>query len=282
MTSETASFTDPQFLATFGVSRINALEYFLHPLNPFRTKSQTINEVLAMQGISIGNLVQGIGQHQSEPLPLERAEEEYHSALSRLDGEQYELLPPPLPPKMRKGNATAASADEQMNMDPLHSPLFTIRHVLRSKSKAITLGIYYILQGIIYKSPTARALMKYNVARTCQGLIDVCDTLSVCTNYTPTTGQFWDFTKATKPISSGKGDRNSSITNKKRTRDLNETKDEIEIYKQLRKIKKTSTTMDKKRRPEQRTDEEEERIRAKDKMNAILIRMSKSALVKGL
>lgn len=101
--SETASFTDPQFLATFGLSRMNALEYFLHPLNPFRSKAQTCNEMLAEQGISITNLVyHGIGQQQSGPLSIERAEEEYHAALSRLQGEQYELLVPPQPPKPKK------------------------------------------------------------------------------------------------------------------------------------------------------------------------------------
>ena len=97
MSSETASFTDPQFLANFGLNRVNAIEYFLHPLNPFRTKTNTCNEILAMQGISIGSLMfNGLGgPQQSGPLSLERAEEEYNVALSRLSGEQYELLPPP-------------------------------------------------------------------------------------------------------------------------------------------------------------------------------------------
>lgn len=263
MSSETASFTDPQFLATFGLSRINAIEYFLHPLNPFRSKNETGNEVLAMQGISISLLMHhGIaGRHQSGPLSLERAEDEYNAALSRLQGEQYELLPPPLQPKLGANN----NNDNNSMIDPSQSKLFTIRHVVRSNNKVTTLGIYYILEGIIYKSPSARALMKFNVARTCQGLVEACDTLSVCTNYTPTTGYYWDFNAKSKPM--------------KRERSKDE-KDDVEIYNQLRKMKRNSMVVDKKRRPGEMTEEEEEATRAKDKINAILIRMSKSSLVK--
>lgn len=168
-----------------------------------------------------------------------------------------------------------------MDMDPSQSPLFTIRHVLRVKNKATTLGVYYILEGVIYKAPAARALMKYNVSRTCQGLIDSCDALSVCTNYTPTTGYYWDFNSKSKKNSNSNNKGNSKDSdNKKRDRPEGE-EDEIEIYKQLRKVKKRSMAVDKKRRPGERTDEEEEGTRAKDKINAILIRMSKSSLVRG-
>ena len=261
MSSETASFTDPQFLAQYGLNRVNALEYFLHQLNPFRTKAVTCNEELHMQGISIGLLMyNGFGAQQSVPLTLERAEEEYNSALSRLLGEQYELLqPPPTPPQ---------GPGQPIMMDPSQSPLFTIRHILRAKNKVTTLGIYYILEGIIYKSPSARALMKYNVARTCQGLIDACDTLSVCANYTPTTGYYWDF------------EAGSKLSQRKRQRQLEE-EDETDIFKQLRKVKKKSMIIDKKRRPGERTEEEEEGTRAKDKVNSILLRLNKSSLVTG-
>ncbi len=284
MSSDTASFTDPQFLATYGLSRLNALEYFLHPLNPFRSKNQTCNEILAMQGISLPTLIHGIGQHQHAsssaagggiggPLSLERAEEEYNSALSRLQGEQYELVAPPPLPKVKgsSNKSTQQHQQQQQLMDPSQSPLFTIRHVLRTKTKVAILGVYYILDGIIYKSPSARALMKHNIARTCQGLIDVCDSLSACVNYSPTTGYYWDFNA--KPSSTKK-------SSKKRERNENH-EDEIEIYKQLRKMKRESVVIDKKRRPEDRTEEEEEATRAKDRINAILIRMSKSSLVKG-
>ena len=162
--SETASFVDPVFLARFGLSRANVFDYFLHPLNPFRTKANTSNEILAMQGIGIGTLMQtgiGIG---SGPLSPQAAEEEYSAALSRLTGEQYELLPP---------------------ADPAHywqpSPLYTIRHVLRTNPTSVkVLGIYYVLEGVIYKAPTVRSLMKANESRTLEGLSEACDVLSVC------------------------------------------------------------------------------------------------------
>ncbi len=274
MTSETASFTDPQFLANFGLNRGNAIEYFLHPLNPFRTKANTCNEILAMQGISISLLMfNGLGPQESGPLTLERAEDEYNMALSRLSGEQYELLPPPrINPKDRN------NINDQNHLDPSQSPLFTIRHVLRSKNKVTTLGIYYILEGIIYKAPSARASMKYNVARTCQGLIDVCDTLSVCTNYTPTTGYYWDFDAEPKTKSRKKRSREENNDEKE---DDNDDSDEVEIFEQLKKIKRKSVEVDKKRRSDERTDEEEEGIRAKDKINDILQRISKSSFLMG-
>lgn len=270
MSSETASFTDPQFLAHFGLSRINAIEYFLHPLNPFRSKTQTCNEILAMQGISISLLMHhGIGQHQSGPLSLDRAEEEYHSALSRLQGEQYELLRPPPPPKANSKKDGNSKTPQVPNLDPSQSPLFTIRHVLRTKNKVTPLGIYYILEGVIYKSPSARALMKYNVARTCQGLIDACDKMSSCAHYSPTTGYYWDFNEKPK------------ANKRERTSDEHDDDDEVKIFTQLRKKKLSSTAVDKKRRQGDRAEEEDETARAKDKINSILIRMSKSSLVRG-
>ena len=162
--AETASFVDPVFLARFGLSRANVLDYFLHPLNPFRTKANTSNEVLSMQGINIGMLMaQGTGA-KPPPLTLSVAEEEYALALKHLTGEQYELLPPP--------------PDEDPNA-VAQSPMYTIRHVLRSNQAAVkVLGIYYVLEGVIYKSPTVRGSMKANVARTVGALSDACDALS--------------------------------------------------------------------------------------------------------
>lgn len=123
--SETASFVDPVYLARFGLFRANVLNYFLHPLNPFRTPANTSNEYLEMQQVTIGLLMQiGIPNANSGgmcvPLPPKAAEEEYARALSRLTGEQYELMPP---------------------VDPLHytqpSPLYTIRHVLRTNPTSV-------------------------------------------------------------------------------------------------------------------------------------------------
>ena len=126
--SETASFVDPVFLARFGLQRANVIDYFLHPLNPFRASVNTSNDVLAMQGITIGILMQqGVN---GEPLTPAAAEEEYQAALTRLTGEQYELRPPP---------------DPSLYVQP--SPLYTIRHVLRtSPTSTKILGVYYVVE----------------------------------------------------------------------------------------------------------------------------------------
>ena len=82
--------------------------------------------MLSMQGIGIGTLMQmGVS---GEPLPPQAAEQEYAAALSRLTGEQYELLPP---------------SDPSLYTQP--SPLYTIRHVLRNNQSSVKiLGIYYM------------------------------------------------------------------------------------------------------------------------------------------
>jgi len=95
-----------------------------------------------------------------------------------LTGEQYELLSP---------------ADNDV-LSVQRGPLFTIRHVLRSSPSTVkVLGIYYVLEGVIYKSPSVRALMKAIVSRTVQGLSDACDSLSVCARYEPSSGYTWNF-----------------------------------------------------------------------------------------
>ena len=164
---DTASFVDPVFLARFGLVRWNALDYFLHPLNPFRTSTNTSNEVLAMQGIGIGTIMQMGTGLKAGPLSPETAEDEYAILLSRMTGEQYELMPPP--------------QDTDWNQP---QNLFVIRHVLRSNPTTVkVLGVYYILEGVIYKSPAVRSLMKANVARTVEGLSEACDALSKCARY---------------------------------------------------------------------------------------------------
>jgi hypothetical protein len=161
--SDTASFVDPVFLARFGLARWNALDYFLHPLNPFRTTTNTSNEVLAMQGIGIGTIMQMGTGLKAGPLSPETAEDEYSMLLTRMTGEQYELMLPP--------------SDTDWNQP---QNLFVIRHVLRSNSTTVkVLGVYYILEGVIYKSPAVRSLMKANVTRTVEGLSEACDALSV-------------------------------------------------------------------------------------------------------
>jgi len=153
--SETASFVDPVFLARFGLSRVNLIDYFLHPLNPFRTPNNTSNEVLNMQGISIGMLMQpGLGHIPLSPIA---AEEAYAKNLSKLTGDQYELLPPSDP------------NDTDQYTQP--SPLYTIRHVIRTNTSSVkVVGVYYVVEGVIYKSPAIRSLMKSNISRTLDGL----------------------------------------------------------------------------------------------------------------
>mmetsp|Transcript_13601 Transcript_13601/g.21220 ORF Transcript_13601/g.21220 Transcript_13601/m.21220 type:complete len:236 (+) Transcript_13601:178-885(+) len=232
--SDTASFVDPVFLARFGLFRANVFDYFLHPLNPFRTKANTSNEILAMQGISIGTLMQmgvGIG---SGPLSPQAAEEEYSAALSRLTGEQYELLPP---------------ADPAHYLQP--SALYTIRHVLRTNPTSVkVLGIYYVLEGVIYKAPTVRSLMKANESRTLEGLSEACDGLSVCSRYLPSTGYTWKFEEDGED-------------------------DPVSLLK-LSKRSKRRRVLDN-RRPGERTDEEEEGIRASEAIDRILVRLNKSS-----
>lgn len=247
--SETASFVDPVFLARFGLSRMNAIDYFLHPLNPFRTKLNTSNEVLAMQGTGIGTLMQfGTQTHGGIPLSPQAAEEEYALALTRLNGEQYELLPP---------------ATQEAYMLP--SPLFTIRHVVRSNPTTTkVLGIYYILEGVIYKAPSVRALMKANVARTLEGLSDACGALSRCARYQPSTGYIWVF--------EGGGDDDDDKGDEKE-----EDEDPVALL-QLAKSRKRRKVLDN-RRPGERTDAEEEGIRASEAIDRILVRLAKSDLI---
>jgi len=234
--SETASFVDPVFLAQFGLSRANVLDYFLHPLNPFKTPMNTSNDVLAMQGTGIGTLMQfGIN---NTPLPPQRAEEEYHLALTRLVGEQYELLPPATP----EGYTQI-------------SPLYTIRHAHRKNPTTTkVLGIYYVLEGVIYKSPSVRSLMKANVSRTLEGLSSAFAALSECSRYQTSSGFFWVF------------------------EDDKDEEDDAVALLHLAKRHKRRKILDN-RRPGERTDAEEEGIRASEAIDRILVRLAKSPLI---
>ena len=243
--AETASFVDPVFLARFGLSRCNVLDYFLHPLNPFRTKANTSNEVLGMQGINIGTLMQQ-GTGQGGPLTPFAAEEEYSRALSRLTGEQYEMMPPSDPAEVVTGQ----------------SALFTVRHVTRTNPTTVkVLGIYYVLEGVIYKAPSVRSLMKANVTRTLGGLSDACDALSVCARYEPSTGYTWNFDA--KDDNSGDEEDETTSTAVGRLR---------------RKRRRLRRVLDN-RRPGERTSEEEEGIRASEAIDRILVRLSKCPIV---
>lgn len=233
--SETASFVDPVFLARFGLSRANVLDYFLHPLNPFRTQANTSNEVLAMQGIGIGQLIQQ--GTNGFPMPPQAAEEEYHRSLTRLTGEQYELLPP---------------------MDPAFftqpSPLYTIRHVTRTNQRSVKiLGIYYVVEGVIYKAPSVRSLSKAHVSRTLDGLAGACSALSVCARFQPSTGYTWHFD------------------------DDDDNVDPVALIK-LHKRMKRRKVLDN-RKPGERNEAEEEGLRSSHAIDQILVRLAKSPIV---
>jgi MED6 mediator sub complex component len=233
--SETASFVDPVFLARFGLSRVNVIDYFLHPLNPFRTHANTSNEVLAMQGISIGMFIQA--GTNGIPLPPQAAEEEYEKALARIPGEQYQLLPP---------------EDPVFYVQP--SPLYTIRYVNRTSPNSIKiLGVYYVVEGVIYKSPAIRSLLKSNVARTLDGLSGACSALSVCARYLPSTGYTWNF------------------------EDSDDGVDPVALMK-LNKRMKRRKILDH-RKVGERSEAEEEGLRASAAIDQILVRLSKSPYV---
>mmetsp|Transcript_26825 Transcript_26825/g.56636 ORF Transcript_26825/g.56636 Transcript_26825/m.56636 type:complete len:254 (+) Transcript_26825:533-1294(+) len=246
--SETASFVDPVFLARFGLTRINAIDYFLHPLNPFRTKAKTSNEVLSMQGINIGTLMAWGTSTRPGPLPLEEGEDEYNVALSRLTGEQYELL-------------QLSKADMESCTPQQLAALFTIRHVHRtSVNQTKVLGIYYILEGVVYKSPTVRGLMKAHVSRTLEGLSEACDALSSCARYDPSSGYAWKF----EPDAVGEDD---------------EDEDDTAFYDVKERRKRKRRRILDNRRPGERTAEEEEGIRASEAIDRILSRLSNSDVV---
>jgi predicted secreted protein len=188
-----------------------------------------------MQGIGIGILMQQ-GLH-GEPLSPMTAEQEYNNALSKLTGEQYEILPP---------------TDPAMYAQP--SPLYTIRHVLRTTpASAKILGIYYVVEGVIYKAPAVRSLMKTNVTRTLDGLSGACEALSQCARYQPSIGYTWVF------------------------EDDEDQLDAVSLI-QLSKKRKRRKILDN-RRPGERTAAEEEGIRASEAIDQILVRLSKSHLL---
>jgi MED6 mediator sub complex component len=268
--SETASFVDPVFLDRFGLSRANVLDYFLHPLNPFRTKANTCNEVLAMQGISIGILMAHGIMGREGPMSAVAAEEEYKKALSRLTGEQYELLPPTFPPVQLQQDPNNHVPQQQLTTEQLYiqySPLHTIRYVLRTNASTVkVLGIYYCVEGVIYKSPSVRSLMKTNVARTSvEALSSACTALASCARYHPATGYIWIFESSSMQQQDGNNyDDDTTIGQY-------EDEDPITLF-QLTRKKRRKIVYDTRG---ERTPAEEEGIRASEALDQILVRLSK-------
>jgi MED6 mediator sub complex component len=255
--SETASFVDPVFLARFGLSRMNVLDYFLHPLNPFRTKTVTTNEHLAQQGTGIGLLMAHGVNGREGPLSPFDAEEEYNKLLSKLPGEQYELLPPEQPVIVDPNQKPLTK--QQLYAHP--SPLYVIRHLQRtSVSSTKILGMYYVVEGVIYKSPAVRSVMKTNISRCANsGLSAACRALASCARYAPANGYCWIFE------SNDDEDDNEDDEDPMRLWDL--------ARKKRRKVVDY-------RRPGERTAAEEEGIRASEAMDQILVRLTQSQWVK--
>jgi MED6 mediator sub complex component len=260
--SDYITFTDPVFLARFGLSRSNALDYFLLPLNPFRTKANTSNETLSMQGTSIGLLMQqghmyhnyGVGMM---PMSPQEAEAEYNKALQKLTGEQYELLPPVDP----------AMYDQPNN-------LFTIRHALRtSPTSTKIMGVYYIVEGVIYKSPTIRSLMKSNVARVVDSLSGATSTLSVCARYLPSTGYTYNFEGG----SEDHDDDNDDDDGGGNEQQLNDEENPVTLIKLIKRHKRRKILDN--RPAGERSEAEEEGLRATHAMDQILVRLNKSPYV---
>lgn len=204
-----------------------------------------------MQGIGVGVLM-AHGTTNEGPMTAVAAEDEYYKrALTRLTGEQYELLPPAPPqldPAAPPGSTRLLPTLEQLYLQP--SPLYTIRHVLRTSATSVKiLGIYYVVEGIIYKAPVVRSLMKTNVARTAaEALSSACAALSVCARFHPATGYTWVFE------TDGAYD------------------DPVALYRLSRK--KRQKVVDTRRLGE-RTAAEEEGIRASEAVDQILVRLSR-------
>lgn len=301
--SETASFVDPVFLARFGLCRANAVDYFLHPLNPFRTSANTSNEVLAMQGITIAALMQhgtghggaASGGTGSGPLSPRAAEEEYAAALRRLAGEQYELLP---------------AVDPAAYAQP--GDLYTIRHVLRSTSLpgadaaassgaaaagAKLLGVYYIVQGVIYKSPPVRNIQKSHVTRVLTGLARAQRTLAPGARFLPSTGYLWVFDgenaaaagqgkkrkrEATAVSGAGAPQASTSMEGSDSDSDDSHSMDPVALLRLSRRLRdrqRRRLAADRRTPGQTRTAAEEEGIRAAEALDQILVRLSKSRLV---
>ncbi|GMI60692.1 hypothetical protein ScalyP_jg6344 [Parmales sp. scaly parma] len=127
---------DTVYLATYGLSKETAVQYFLHPSNPFRTKNTTTNDRLV----------------DHEPHVVARE-------LTRMVGEQY--------------TTEAVSFENESDPKGLPQVVFVIKHSRRNSDKIgdiVLLNIYYIVDGQIFKSPTVRDVLTAKLAR----VVDLC------------------------------------------------------------------------------------------------------------
>lgn len=112
------------------------------------------------------------------------------------------------------------------------------------------------MEGVIYKSPSVRSLMKANVSRTLEGLAGACSALSVCARFQPSMGYTWNFDKAV---------------------DDYDDVDPVALMK-LHKRTKRRRVLDN-RKTGERNEAEEEGLRATSAIDQILVRLSKSSVL---
>ena len=106
--------------------------------------------------------------------------------------------------------------------------------------------------------------MKANVTRTCQGLIDACDEIKKCARFSPRTGYYFDFESKASKVRESSGM-------------ILETDSEIlEDFKKRSKMARTARRVLDNRPAGERSEEEEEGIRSKEKINSILFRLKAS------
>lgn len=113
-----------------------------------------------------------------------------------------------------------------------------------------------MVEGVIYKSPSVRSLMKANVTRTLEGLAGACSALSVCARFQPSMGYTWNFDKAV---------------------DDYDDVDPVALMK-LHKRTKRRKVLDN-RKTGERNEAEEEGLRATSAIDQILVRLSKSSVL---
>ena len=182
------------------------------------------------------------------PLSPMDAEEAYARNLASLTGDQYELLPPSDP------------KNSEQYTQP--SPLYKIRHVVRSNPNNVkVLGVYYVVEGVIYKSPAIRSLMKSNVSRTMDGLAGACSALSVCARYLPSTGYFFEFEESENEKEKGADAIDPTVA----------------LMKLNKRVKRRKILDN--RKVGERNEAEEEGLRSSQAIDQILVRLSKSPLV---
>jgi len=132
-------FIDPIYLSRYGLSLHTAVQYFLHEANPFRSNNITTNDLLAT----------ATGANDSPPTP-----EQVQATLNNEVGEQY--------------TAEEVQFENEENYQALPKFVYVIKHWMRHspEQKDITLlGVYYIVDGQIFRSPTLSDVLTTRLSR---------------------------------------------------------------------------------------------------------------------